>query len=133
MPHRQGNAGRSKLHFLRTFVETGGGGAIFTGIIAALFQGKASAVYNFGGNSEMVNLDLVRMILKRLGKPESLISFVDDRLGPDRRYAIDSSFAQRELQWEPRKNFSDGLEETVQWYLDRQDRWQPLLEHAGRY
>ena len=60
------------------------------GIVAALFEGKAGAVYNFGGNSEMVNLDLVRMILDLLGKPQSLISFVPDRLGHDRRYAIDS-------------------------------------------
>src|SRR4029434_3033314 len=65
------------------------------GIVAALFEGKPGTVYNFGGNSEMVNLDLVRMILDRLGKPHSLISFVPDRLGHDRRYAIDSSFAQR--------------------------------------
>ncbi len=66
-------------------------------IVAALFEGKPGTVYNFGGNSEMVNLDLVRMILDRLGKPQSLISFVPDRLGHDRRYAIDSSFAQRRI------------------------------------
>jgi len=67
------------------------------GIVAALFEGEPGTVYNFGGNSEMVNLDLVRMILDRLGKQHSLISFVPDRLGHDRRYAIDSLFAQREL------------------------------------
>ena len=70
------------------------------GIVAALFEGKPGAVYNFGGNSEMVNLDLVRMILDRLGKPHSLISFVPDRLGHDRRYAIDSAFAQRRIELE---------------------------------
>src|SRR6184192_2842107 len=64
------------------------------GIVAALFEGKAGAVYNFGGDSEMVNLELVRMILDRLGKPHSLISFVLDRPGHDRRYAIDSAFAK---------------------------------------
>jgi dTDP-glucose 4,6-dehydratase len=98
------------------------------GIVAALFEGKPGAVYNFGGNSEMVNVDLVRMILKRLGKPESLITFVEDRLGHDRRYAIDSSFAQRELNWKARKDFEQGLAETIQWYIDNQSWWQPLLD-----
>ena len=74
-------------------------------IVAALFEGKPGAVYNFGGGNEIANLDLVKMILKKLGKPESLISFVPDRLGHDRRYAIDSSFAERELKWKPRHKF----------------------------
>jgi dTDP-glucose 4,6-dehydratase len=103
------------------------------GIVAALFEGKAGAVYNFGGNSEMVNLDLVRMILDQLEKPHSLISFVPDRLGHDRRYAIDSVFAQRELGWKPLRSFKEGLDETVQWYMDNSSWWQPLLERAGRY
>ena len=102
-------------------------------IVAALFEGKPGAIYNFGGNSEMVNLDVVKMILKKVGKPESLISFVPDRLGHDRRYAIDSSFAQRELKWKPRRNFEEGLAETIQWYIDNPSWWQPLLERAGRY
>src|SRR5205814_489294 len=63
-------------------------------VVAALFEGKPGAIYNFGGNSEMVNLDVAKRILKRLAKPESLISFVEDRLGHDRRYAIDSAFVQ---------------------------------------
>jgi len=103
------------------------------GIVAALFEGKPGTVYNFGGNSEMVNLDLVRMILDRLGKPQSLISFVPDRLGHDRRYAIDSAFAQRELGWKPLRSFKEGLDETVQWYMDNPSWWQPLLERTGRY
>jgi dTDP-glucose 4,6-dehydratase len=102
-------------------------------IVAALFEGKPGAVYNFGVGNEMMNVDLVKMILKKLGKPESLISFVEDRLGHDRRYAIDSSFAQHELKWKPRKEFKEGLEATIQWYLDHQTWWQPLLERAGRY
>jgi dTDP-glucose 4,6-dehydratase len=81
----------------------------------------------------MPNLELVKMILKKLGKPESLISFVKDRLGHDRRYAIDSSFAEKELKWKPRKNFKESLDATVQWYIDNQSWWQPLLERAGRY
>ena len=103
------------------------------GIVAALFEGKPGTVYNFGGNSEMVNLDLVRMILDRLGKPHSLISFVPDRLGHDRRYAIDSSFAHRELDWKPLHSFKEGLDETIQWYIDNPSWWQPLLERTGRY
>jgi dTDP-glucose 4,6-dehydratase len=103
------------------------------GIIAALFEGKAGQVYNFGGNSEMINLEVVKLILEKLGKPPSLISFVTDRLGHDRRYAIDSSFAQRELKWKPRHDFSEALRSTVDWYLNNRDWWQPLLERAGRY
>ena len=103
------------------------------GIVAALFEGKPGAVYNFGGKSEMANLELVKMLLQKLDKPESLISFVEDRLGHDRRYAIDSSFAQRELKWKPRQNFKEGLEATIQWYIDNDSWWKPLLERAGRY
>ena len=103
------------------------------GIVAALFEGKPGTVYNFGGNSEMVNLDLVRMILDRLGRPHSLISFVPDRLGHDRRYAIDSSFSERELDWKPLNRFKEGLDETIQWYIDNSSWWQPLLERTGRY
>ena len=103
------------------------------GIIAALFEGKPGVVYNFGGGNEMANIDVVKLILKRLNKPETLIAFVTDRLGHDRRYAIDSSFAERELQWKPRHRFEEGLAETVDWYLQNLDWWQPLLERAGRY
>ena len=102
-------------------------------IVAALFEGKAGRVYNFGGNSEMVNLDLVKMILHKLGKPDRLISFVEDRLGHDRRYAIDSAFAQSELNWKPRHIFQNGLADTIQWYIENPAWWQPLLERAGRY
>src|SRR5207253_1953188 len=74
-------------------------------VVAALFEGKPGAIYNFGGGNEMANLDTVKMILKKLNRPETLISFVTDRLGHDRRYAIDSSFAQAELKWTPRHSF----------------------------
>jgi dTDP-glucose 4,6-dehydratase len=103
------------------------------GVVAALFEGKPGTIYNFGGSQEMVNLEVVKLILKKLDKPETLISFVTDRLGHDRRYAIDSSFSQRELSWKPRHNFERGLAETIQWYIDNQAWWQPLLERAGRY
>ena len=103
------------------------------GIAAALFEGKAGAVYNFGGNSEMPNLEVVKLILAKLGKPDSLISFVRDRLGHDRRYAIDSSFVGRELHWKPEHDFREGLEATVDWYLQNGVWWQALLGRAGRY
>jgi dTDP-glucose 4,6-dehydratase len=103
------------------------------GIVAALFEGKPGQVYNFGGNSEMVNLEVVKLILDKLGKPPSLVSFVTDRLGHDRRYAIDSSFAQRELKWKPLHDFPGALRSTVDWYLNNREWWQPLLERAGRY
>lgn len=103
------------------------------GIVAALFEGKPGAVYNFGGGQEMVNLEMVKLILQKLGKPESLISFVTDRLGHDRRYAIDSTFSERELKWKPRHSFERGLSETIRWYIDNPSWWEPLLERAGRY
>ena len=103
------------------------------GVVAALFEGKAGAVYNFGADSELPNLELVKFILDKLGKPHSLISFVTDRPGHDRRYAIDSSFAKRELKWHPRRNARDGIAETIDWYLQNQGWWQELLERAGRY
>jgi dTDP-glucose 4,6-dehydratase len=102
-------------------------------VVAALFEGKPGSIYNFGGDGEMLNIDVVKMILDKLGKPHSLISFVTDRLGHDRRYAIDSSLAELELNWKPRRNFKDGLDETIQWYIDNQAWWQPLLERAERY
>jgi dTDP-glucose 4,6-dehydratase len=104
-----------------------------SGVIAALFEGKPGTVYNFGGDSEMPNIEVVKLILDKLGKPHSLISYVTDRLGHDRRYAIDSAFAQQELNWKPLHNFREGLESTVDWYLTNRDWWQPLLERAGRY
>src|SRR5438067_429973 len=103
------------------------------GIVAALFEGKPGSVYNFGGDSEMPNIETVKMILRKLGKPESLISFVTDRLGHDRRYAIDSSFAQRELKWKPLHNFKEGLEATIDWYKNNRAWWEPLLERTGRH
>src|SRR5215212_2730849 len=83
------------------------------GVVAALFEGKPGKVYNFGGGNEVPNIDLVKLILKKLGKPETLISFVTDRLGHDRRYAIDYSFARHHLNWQPKKNFEHALTETI--------------------
>ncbi len=78
-------------------------------------------------------MDVVKLILDKLGKPHSLISFVTDRLGHDRRYPIDSSFALKELKWKPLRSFREGLESTIDWYLNNRAWWQPLLGRAGRY
>jgi dTDP-glucose 4,6-dehydratase len=83
-----------------------------------LHQGREGEVYNIGGNSEMRNIEVVRMILALLGKPEGLIKFVTDRPGHDLRYAIDSTKMKQELGWEPRWKFSDGLASTVRWYRE---------------
>ncbi len=97
-----------------------------------LRQGKPGEVYNIGGNSEQKNLDLVKMLLQKLGKSEDLITFVTDRLGHDRRYAIDAGKIQRELGWQPTYDFGDGLKQTVDWYLANQDWWQKIRSGAYR-
>jgi dTDP-glucose 4,6-dehydratase len=89
-------------------------------IDVVLSGGKVGEVYNIGGNNEWKNIDIVKMVLKLLGKPESLISFVKDRLGHDRRYAIDASRIKEELSWVPAHTFEQGIKSTVQWYLDNE-------------
>jgi dTDP-glucose 4,6-dehydratase len=89
------------------------------GIKAAMERGKAGEVYNFGASEEWQNIDLVKALLRHVGKPESLITYVADRLGHDLRYAIDSSKAHNELGWEPMWTFDDGLKQTVDWYVAR--------------
>ncbi len=91
------------------------------GILLALEKGRPGAVYNFGGNAETANLDVVRSLLRLLDKPEDRIRHVQDRPGHDRRYAMDYSLAARELGYAPSKTFAEGLTETVRWYLDHQD------------
>ncbi len=87
------------------------------GIDAALRDGRAGEVYNFGGDCELTNLELTYALLDALGKPRTLIQFVSDRLGHDLRYAVDSSKSRRELGWIPLVNFRDGLRNTIDWYL----------------
>ena len=91
-----------------------------------LRAGRPGEIYNIGGNAERSNLQVVRAILQILGKPESLINFVTDRPGHDRRYAIDPSKISRELGWEPQISFEDGLAATIEWYLNNQDWWKTL-------
>lgn len=96
------------------------------GVFAALERGKSGEVYNFGGASERTNLHVVKGILAALGKPESLITYVNDRPGHDRRYAIDFRKAEAELGFKPHMTFEEGLAKTVAWYHDHQDWWRPL-------
>jgi dTDP-glucose 4,6-dehydratase len=100
-------------------------------IDAVLHKGVMGEVYNIGGNSEKRNLDVVKTILKALGKPESLISFVKDRLGHDWRYAIDAGKISRELGWEPRHTFEAGIAQTILWYRENEGWWQRIL--SGEY
>ncbi|MBI5463909.1 MAG: dTDP-glucose 4,6-dehydratase [Ignavibacteriales bacterium] len=100
-------------------------------IDAVLAKGKVGEVYNIGGNNEWQNIDIVKLILNRLRKPESLISFVKDRLGHDRRYAIDSTKIQRELGWVPQYDFDRGIVETIEWYTANQQWWGRIL--TGEY
>ena len=91
------------------------------GVLLALQKGRPGAVYNFGGNAERGNLDVVREILRYCGKPESLIRFVTDRPGHDRRYAMDYSLAAKELGFSPSLSFEDGLQQTLRWYGENED------------
>ena len=102
------------------------------GIVLALEIGKKGEVYNFGGGAERQNLVLVKSILGLLGKPESLIKFVTDRLGHDHRYAIDASKSKRELGWAPTHIFEDALGKTVKWYLDNRTWCERVTSGAYR-
>ena len=101
------------------------------GGLLALEKGRPGGVYNFGGDAERANLDVVRTILRLTGRDESLIRFVKDRPGHDLRYAMDHSLASRELGFSPLKNFEAGLEETVRWY-ESHDEWVRQVE-SGAY
>ena len=93
--------------------------------------GREGEIYNIGGHNEHSNLDVVKSILQVLGKPESLITFVDDRPGHDLRYAVDPEKIHRELGWSPATDFYDGIRSTIRWYLDHQKWWKDIL--SGRY
>lgn len=96
-----------------------------------IHNGKAGSVYNVGGHNEMRNIDIVKTIIKLLGKDESLIRFVEDRKGHDKRYAIDPTKITTDLGWRPETKFSDGIQETVQWYLDNKSWWSEII--SGEY
>ena len=96
-----------------------------------LQKGKVGEVYNIGGHNEMKNIDIVRLICKELGKPESLITYVTDRKGHDMRYAIDPTKIHSELGWLPETKFADGIKMTIRWYLDNRAWWQEIV--SGEY
>ena len=94
-------------------------------------RGAVGQVYNIGGHNEMRNIDIVRLICQELHKPESLITYVTDRKGHDMRYAIDPSKIHRDLDWLPDTKFSDGIVQTIRWYLDNRDWWGEIV--SGEY
>ncbi|WP_020617520.1 dTDP-glucose 4,6-dehydratase [Paenibacillus daejeonensis] len=93
-----------------------------------LHQGKAGEVYNIGGHNEHTNLEIARLVLQHLGKPESQLEFVTDRAGHDRRYAIDAGKMSRELGWLPQHTFAEGLRQTVEWYVAHPGWWGRLVD-----
>jgi dTDP-glucose 4,6-dehydratase len=101
------------------------------GVMAALLEGRAGEIYNIGAGGEMENIAVVELILETLGKPRELISYVEDRPGHDRRYAIDSAKIQGELGWKPLRAPRDGIRETVKWYLENRQWWKPLLPKSA--
>jgi dTDP-glucose 4,6-dehydratase len=100
-------------------------------IEAILKRGKVGEVYNIGGNNEWKNIDVVKCILSSLNRKESLIERVKDRLGHDRRYAMDAGKIMRELGWRPKHRFKEGLKGTIKWYLDHSDWWKKII--SGEY
>ena len=96
-----------------------------------IHKGKVGEVYNIGGHNERTNLQVVQTILKALDKPESLIKYVKDRPGHDRRYAIDPTKIHNELGWLPETKFADGIKKTIQWYLDNKEWWETII--SGEY
>jgi dTDP-glucose 4,6-dehydratase len=100
-------------------------------LAAVLFRGEPGEVYNIGANCEKPNLEIVRTILAILGKPQSLIQFVQDRPGHDRRYSIDASKIRRELGWSPSWDFEKGIARTVEWYLANRSWWEGII--SGDY
>ena len=100
-------------------------------IDAVFHEGKVGEVYNIGGSNEWHNIDIVKLVLKLVGKPESLITYVKDRPGHDRRYAIDSSKIQRNLGWRPAFTFERGIQDTVKWYTENRIWWENIL--SGEY
>ena len=96
-----------------------------------IHKGRIGEVYNVGGHNEMKNIDIVKLICQKLGKPESLITFVTDRKGHDMRYAIDPTKIHTELGWLPETKFADGIDKTITWYLENKSWWEDII--SGEY
>ncbi|MOA25014.1 dTDP-glucose 4,6-dehydratase 2 [compost metagenome] len=95
-----------------------------------IHKGRNGEVYNIGGNNERTNVHIVKTILEQLGKPESLINYVKDRPGHDRRYGIDPTKTMTELGWKPRHSFETGIKETIAWYLENKEWWTRIQSGA---
>lgn len=96
-----------------------------------IHNGKVGEIYNIGGHNERTNLQVVKTVLEQLGKGEELITYVTDRPGHDRRYAIDPTKIHNELGWEPLTLFDEGIKKTIQWYLDNRAWWENII--SGEY
>ena len=96
-----------------------------------IHNGKIGEVYNVGGHNEKANIDIVKTILKVLGKSEDLVKFVADRKGHDMRYAIDPTKIYNELGWLPETKFEDGIKKTIDWYLNNEKWWKDII--SGEY
>ena len=101
-------------------------------IDAIVRRGDAGEIYNVGGHNERSNIDVVRTILRLLGKGEELISYVEDRKGHDRRYAIDPAKIGRDLGWQPETSFEDGIRSTIRWYEEHQEWWEDIVSGSYR-
>jgi dTDP-glucose 4,6-dehydratase len=101
-------------------------------IDAIVRRGDAGEIYNVGGHNERSNIDVVRTILRLLGKGEELISYVEDRKGHDRRYAIDPAKIGRDLGWQPETSFEDGIHSTIRWYEEHQEWWEDIVSGSYR-
>lgn len=98
-------------------------------ILSVLEYGKVGEIYNIGGNNEKANIDIVKLIIEMLGKSEALITYVEDRLGHDRRYAIDNTKITTELGWTPRYDFATGMRKTINWYIEHNEWLQRILNN----
>ena len=96
-----------------------------------IHNGRVGEVYNVGGHNEKTNIEIVKIICKELGKPESLITHVADRKGHDMRYAIDPTKIHNELGWLPETKFEDGIKKTIKWYLENKEWWETII--SGEY
>lgn len=99
-------------------------------LVLVLLEGKAGRVYNVGSEGELRNIDVVKKILAHLEKPESLIKYVEDRLGHDRRYALDASRLRTELGWKPLHHHDRGIAETIDWYVNNREWWEAALQRG---
>lgn len=96
-----------------------------------LHKGRIGEIYNIGGHNEMQNINIAKTICKELHKPECLITYVADRKGHDKRYAIDAAKIHNELGWTPKTKFNDGIIKTVQWYLNNKQWWEPIYRNIN--